>query len=231
MSSKRVLVVDAVGARRRLHAFGLRCAGLIVDEAQDPPGALAQIATHYPHLVLLIAASLDNRIQAFVSVLRSGAYTLDMPVLALVERDTDWGARQAHSWGIDDYLCYPIEPELFVERVRAALDSNARTELAQRKAAGLSLDAASGVARLGERSVALYPTERRLLEILLAHPGQTVPRDLLLFRLWGAKADLQSRVLDVSVCRLRRAFEKLGCGDAVETVRHHGYRLVPAPRP
>jgi DNA-binding response OmpR family regulator len=52
-----------------------------------------------------------------------------------------------------------------------------------------------------------------------------MPRDLLLFRIWGGGANQDSRVVDVTVCRLRRALEEIGCGGLLQTVNRRGYRL------
>jgi DNA-binding response OmpR family regulator len=61
---------------------------------------------------------------------------------------------------------------------------------------------------------------------IFAHPNRIIPRDLLLFRLWGGGANQDSRVVDVTVCRLRRALEELGCDQILQTVDRHGYKLA-----
>lgn len=225
MSGKSILVVDEDGWRRKLNAFGLRCAGFAVNEATNASSARSQIAQCYPHLVLIIAALLDFGIQDLVRSLRGDSYTRDLPVLALVERDSELGTRSALEWGIDDCMLEPISPEAFVARVRAGLELTARSIRAGVETLGLTVDNGSGLVRWGARTVTVGPTERRVLALLLAHPEQTVPRDLLLFRIWGGAMNLQSRVLDVSVCRLRRALEQLGCEHLLQTVSRHGYRL------
>jgi DNA-binding response OmpR family regulator len=226
MSSKRVLVLDEDAPRRRLNAFGLRCAGFTVDEASDASSAWSQIVQRCPHLVLIITALLDFGIQDFVRTLRGDPCTRDLPVVTLVERESEFDAVAALEWGIDDYLREPISPEAFVARVRSGVERNVPAAPVARQVAGLRLDADRGVLHRGTRAVALGPTERRLLELFLAHPDQIIPRDLLLFRIWGGGANLHSRVLDVSVCRLRRVLRQLGYADLLRTVSRHGYRLV-----
>jgi two-component system phosphate regulon response regulator PhoB len=224
MSAQTILVVDEDDARRQLNAFGLRCAGFRVEEAEDGSAARSRIAQHFPQLVLIIAALLDFSIQDFVRTLRSTAYTRDLPIMTLVERETELGSGAALAWGIDDYLVEPISPEGFVERVRASLE--AASAAARESVVDLRVDSEHGLARRGTRAVALGPTERRLLEFFLAHPEQVIPRDLLLFRIWGGARNLQSRVLDVSVCRLRRALRELGCANPLQTVSRRGYRFA-----
>jgi len=224
MSEQTILVVDEDDARRQLNTFGLRCAGFRVEEAADSATARSRIAQHFPHLVLIIAALLDFSIQDFVRSLRSAAYTRDLPIMTLVERESELGSPSALEWGIDDYLIEPISPEGFVERVRASLE--AASAAGRASGVGLRVDSEQGIAQRGPRIVAISPTERRLLEFFLAHPEQVIPRVLLLFRIWGGAKHLQSRVLDVSVCRLRRALRQLGCENPLQTVSGRGYRFV-----
>lgn len=226
MPGKRILVIDEDAARRRLNAFGLRCAGFSVDEASDATAARAEIARVFPDLVLMVAARLDTAVQDFVRQLRGDRFTADLRVLALLERPGEFGAAAALEWGLDDCLFGPVEPEDFVTRVRASLESAPRSAAPDHQVAGLTIDADAGTVRRGMRAVVLGPTERRVLEFFLTHPGQVIPRELLLFRIWGGGAQLQSRVVDVSVCRLRRALAQLGCEGLLQTVSRHGYRLA-----
>jgi DNA-binding response OmpR family regulator len=223
---KTILVVDEDAPRRKLNAFGLRCAGFSVDEAAGSSDARSRITQHFPHLVLFIAAFLDFTIQDFVRSLRSAAYTRELPVVALVEREGDFSSLSALEWGIDDYLLEPVSPEHLVARVRATIDGATRAAAHAAETLGLSLDGERGGARLGTSFVALGPTEQRLLEFFLTHPDQLIPRELLLFRVWGGAQGLHSRVLDVSVCRLRRALGRLGCQSLLQTVSRHGYRFA-----
>jgi two-component system phosphate regulon response regulator PhoB len=226
MLSKKILVLDAEGARRQLNVFGLRCAGFTVDEATDGASARSQIAGNYPHLILIIATLLDFSIQDFVRALRGDPKTNDLPIVALIEHESEFDAKSALDWGLDDYMLEPISPEEFVTRVRATMDGRAQPPPTHGDLADITLDNDRGALRKGGRTVAVGPTDRRLFELLLTHPEQLIPRELLLFRIWGGAAALQSRVLDVSVCRLRRALEQLGCKGLLQTVSRHGYRLA-----
>ena len=225
MPGKTILVLDGETARRKLNVYGLRCAGFAVDEATDGASARSQIARNYPHLILIIAALLDFGIQDFVRTLRSEPRTRDLPVVARVERESEFDAKSALGWGIDDYMLEPISPEEFMTRVRATMDARAQSPPAHGDLAAIALDNERGVLRKGSAIVAVGPTERRLFEFLLTHREQLIPRELLLFRIWGGAVGLRSRVLDVSVCRLRRALEQLGCEGLLQTVSRHGYRL------
>jgi DNA-binding response OmpR family regulator len=229
MSRENILIVDEDVQRRRVNTFGLRCAGFVILEAPDPSEALALMAQRCPDLVLVAVELLQFWIQDLVQSIRADARKQDVPVAVLVERAAEGSAATALQWGITDYLCEPITPEAFVERLRAAL--RARTSRWTGAALPeLSVDEATGRLWRGDSFVPLGPVERRLMTLFLDRPGELLPRDLLLYRVWGDAQPVRSRVLDVCVCRLRTALSKLGCDRLIHTVSRHGYRFASSPR-
>ena len=225
MPARKILIVDSDAPRRQLHAFGLRCAAFSAEEAASTTSARSQIAQSCPHLVLLFGEQLDLEIQDFVRALRADVVTCALPVVAMVERAGELGAAAALEWGIDDYLIEPVSPEVFVGRIHALLGLN-RQRLPEGGLADLEIDHESGTLVRGRRSATLAPTERRLLELFLAHMDEVLPREFLLYRIWGGGGEVDGRAVDVSVCRLRRAFERLAYDGVLQTVRGKGYRLA-----
>ena len=84
---------------------------------------------------------------------------------------------------------------------------------------------ASGRLRAGERSHELDPRALSVLECLLRHAGQVVPRAVLIAEAWpDAETVLDSTVSKV-MRRLRLALGDAG-GHALQTVYGEGYRLA-----
>lgn len=92
--------------------------------------------------------------------------------------------------------------------------------------APLSLDAASRTVRHRGQVVHLTPKEFRILQLLLAHAGEGVSREVLeaALHVWGQ--EFESNTLDVHVHRLRRKLPDAG----IRAVRGYGYMLL-AQRP
>ena len=68
----------------------------------------------------------------------------------------------------------------------------------------------------------LSKTEKKLLRLLVANPGRTVPRAVLLDRIWTDRAEyVDENALSVAVKRLRG---KLDAADRIRTVYGVGYR-------
>ena len=90
---------------------------------------------------------------------------------------------------------------------------------------GLGLDQASHRVMVGDRTVALGPTEYRMLEFFMTHPERVYTRDQLLDRIWGGNVYVEERTIDVHIRRLRKALEEFGYDRFVQTVRGSGYRF------
>lgn len=97
---------------------------------------------------------------------------------------------------------------------------------------GLRFDPSDGtLVAEGQEPQTLRPLVARLLEVLLAHPGQVLGRDTLCRQVWG-----DDRVVDFEaglsalVKELRHALRALGASDTLlETVPRRGYRLHASP--
>jgi DNA-binding response OmpR family regulator len=228
MSGRKILIVDGNPLRRELHAFGLRCAGFSADEAEDDQAAYAKIVRACPSLVLMSAEEPDKAVRELVHTVRANPVTSALPIMVIVERAGQPDVDAALEWGIDDLLRQPVSPESFVARARALTRMSART-FSPDTFAELQIDDERGTIRCANRCASLAPTERRLLHLFLRHVGEVLPRGLLQFRVWGGSGRVDTRLVDVSVCRLRKGLEELGYHGVMQTVRGKGYRLAIAP--
>jgi two-component system phosphate regulon response regulator PhoB len=71
----------------------------------------------------------------------------------------------------------------------------------------------------------LGPTEFRLLDYFMQHPGRVFSREQLLDTVWGSDVYVELRTVDVHVGRLRKALRQSGGDDPIRTVRSAGYAL------
>jgi two-component system phosphate regulon response regulator PhoB len=83
------------------------------------------------------------------------------------------------------------------------------------------------VSRAG-KDIHLGPTEFRLLDYLIQHPGRVFSRERLLDAVWGSDVYVEARTVDVHVGRLRKALKVEGLDDPIRTVRSAGYSLNPS---
>jgi DNA-binding response OmpR family regulator len=89
----------------------------------------------------------------------------------------------------------------------------------------LVLDRQTREVHRGARELLLTATEFRLLEFLLRHPRQVLPRGTIFDRVWGFDLAATSNSLTVYIGYLRRKTEAAGEPRLIHTVRGVGYVL------
>ncbi|MEO7651227.1 MAG: winged helix-turn-helix domain-containing protein [Bryobacteraceae bacterium] len=90
----------------------------------------------------------------------------------------------------------------------------------------LEVDFARALAALDSKRIILTRKEYELLSLLVQNAGEIIPRDALLWRVWGYSHEIRTRTLDVHIRRLRK---KLGTysDQYIETIFGIGYRFQP----
>ena len=91
--------------------------------------------------------------------------------------------------------------------------------------ADIVIDRVAHRVRRAGKEVHLGPTEFRLLDHLMKHPGRVFSREQLLDAVWGSDVYVEARTVDVHVGRLRKALNRDGEADPIRTVRSPGYAL------
>jgi two-component system phosphate regulon response regulator PhoB len=221
-----ILVVEDEAPLLMLLRYNLEKQGFRVDEAADGEEALARIAEGRPDLVLL-----DWMLPALSGIevcrqLRRRPGTRDLPIIMVTARTEDQDAVRALDTGADDYIAKPFAMDGLMARIRALLRRSgavaARGVLSWRD---LVLDQdAHRVSRAG-RPLHLGPTEYRLLEFLMQHPGRVFSREQVLDAIWGRDIHVEPRTVDVHIRRLRKAVNGPDEEDIIRTVRAAGYAL------
>jgi DNA-binding response OmpR family regulator len=224
---KTILVVDDERNIVELLRLYLEQEGWSVLSAYDGEEALALHKRHEPDLVILdlMLPRIDG-----LEVCRELRRRGDTPVLMLTARSDDVDAIVGLELGADDYVTKPFNPRALVARIKAILRrTDATTRGARPVEVGhLRIDPRRREATIGERRLDLRAREFDLLFALARDAGLVLTRDTLLEDVWGTDFPGETRTVDVHVAEVRK---KLGPdGPQIETVRGHGYRLLPPPR-
>jgi two-component system, OmpR family, response regulator MprA len=229
----RILVVDDDGSVRDSLERSLRYNGYEVDLARDGAEALDTIARRRPDAVVLDL--LMPRVDGLETCRRLRSAGDDLPVLVLTARDAVSDRVSGLDAGADDYLPKPFALEELLARLRALLRrrtgalSGAENGQTTLRFADLSLDLATREVHRGGRPLRLTRTEFALLELLMRHPRQVLPRSRILEDVWGFDFPTSANSLEVYVGYLRRKTEAEGEPRLVHTVRGIGYVLRETP--
>jgi two-component system response regulator MprA len=215
-----VLVVEDDHSVRDVLARGLREEGFHVTTAADGASALRTVEGGADAVVLDVGLP-DSDGRDVCQALR--ARGIDVPVLFLTAYDGVTDRLSGFSAGGDDYLVKPFHFAELVARLRAALRRTGSD--ASVLAADLRLDPMTHDLALAGRSVALSPTEFRIMGRLMADPGAVVPRRALLRAGWPEGAIVTPNTLDQYVAKLRRKLRELDSDRRIGTARGVGYRF------
>ncbi len=152
----------------------------------------------------------------------------DVPIIILTAKESEADQMRGLMLGGDDYLIKPFSPSLLVVRVNALLRRARMSSTAQnnRMYGDISFSTEDHTAYCNSKSLELSVTEFSLLETLMEHPGVAVSRDELLDRVWGIDAeDVETRVTDETVRRIRQKLKKQGSRVRITAVWGYGYKL------
>jgi two-component system phosphate regulon response regulator PhoB len=230
MSAKQILVVEDERPIREMIAFGLRRAGFDVREAADARSGRAEVANKLPDLLLVDWMLPDTSGLEFTRALKRDRETRELPIIMLTARAEEGDKVAGLEGGADDYITKPFSPRELLARINAVLRRTGPTEGAERvDIEGLVLDQSSQRVSVGEKTVALGPTEYRMLAFFMTHPERVYTREQLLDRVWGGNVYVEERTIDVHIRRLRKALEEFQYDRLIQTVRGSGYRFSARP--
>ena len=230
MSAKQILVVEDERPIREMIAFGLRRAGFEVREAADARSGRAEVANKLPDLLLVDWMLPDTSGLEFTRALKRDRETRELPIIMLTARAEEGDKVAGLEGGADDYITKPFSPRELLARINAVLRRALPAEGTERiDIEGLVLDQSSQRVSSGERTVALGPTEYRMLAFFMSHPERVYTREQLLDRVWGGNVYVEERTIDVHIRRLRKALEEYGYDRLIQTVRGSGYRFSARP--
>lgn len=221
-----VLVVEDEDALAELLQYNLKKEGFRVTVAADGEEAMILVEERQPDIILL-----DWMLPRVSGIevcrrLRGRQETRNIPIIMLTARGEEADRIRGLDTGADDYIIKPFLMNELFARVRAML-RRIRPGLADDKVVvgEITIDrVAHRVSRAG-RDIHLGPTEFRLLDYLMQHPGRVFSREQLLDAVWGSDVYVEARTVDVHVGRLRKALNNGHEIDPIRTVRSAGYAL------
>lgn len=207
----------------------LERSGFEVITASDGLLALDEVDRHSPDICVLdvLMPGADGR-----EILRRLRRRDDwVPVVLLTQVGEAVERAMALEEGADDYLNKPFDPHELVARIRAVLrrsgaGSGSLATARVLTSGDLRLDRTARRTWLSRRELTLTPKAFTLLEYLMVHPDEALPRERLLEVLWGFDDAVGTRAVDNRVAELRKALGDDAANPTwIETVPGAGYRF------
>jgi two-component system phosphate regulon response regulator PhoB len=158
--------------------------------------------------------------------LRARQGTRNTPIVMLTARSEENDRVRGLDIGADDYITKPFSMTELLARLRAVM-RRIRPALADDKVTvgDIVVDRVAHRVKRAGREIHLGPTEFRILDHLMQHPGRVFSREQLLDAVWGSDVYVEARTVDVHIGRLRKALMAGAELDPIRTVRSAGYSL------
>ena len=221
-----VLVAEDESAVAELLEYNLQRQDFEVGVASDGEEALLMISERAPDLLLL-----DWMLPKISGIeicrrIRVGTANPNLPIIMLTARGEESDRIRGLDTGADDYVTKPFSTTELMARVRAVL-RRIRPGLNDDKVlvGDIEVDRVAHRVMRNGSEIHLGPTEFRLLDYFIQHPGRVFSREQLLDSVWGSEVYVEARTVDVHVGRLRKALRQNGGEDPIRTVRSAGYAL------
>ena len=223
-SEPAVLIVEDEAALATLLRYNLEREGYRVFEAGDGEEALLVADETQPDLVIL-----DWMLPQLSGIevcrrMRTRGHLRNTPIIMLTARGEEPDRIRGLDTGADDYIVKPFSMSELLARIRAVM-RRVRPSLVEDviQVGEITMDRGSHRVKRAGRDIHLGPTEYRLLDQLMQHPGRVFSREQLLDAVWGSDIYVEARTVDVHVGRLRKALNETNERDPIRTVRSAGY--------
>jgi two-component system phosphate regulon response regulator PhoB len=221
-----ILVVEDEDSLATLLQYNLQKEGYDIALAGDGEEALLLVDERLPDLIVL-----DWMLPKVSGIevcrrLRQRNETRNVPIIMLTARGEESDRVRGLDTGADDYLVKPFSMTELTARIRAVL-RRLRPGLAEDRVrrGDLLIDRVAHRVKRAGLEIHLGPTEFRLLDYLMQHPGRVFSREQLLDAVWGSDVYVEARTVDVHIGRLRKALGVSETDDPIRTVRSAGYSL------
>lgn len=220
----RILLIEDDPTLCQTIPFQLRQEGFAVDTSQDGEEGLLFIRERVHDLILLdrMLPRMDG-MEVLRIMRREGIST---PVIFLTALGQVGDRTQGLNSGADDYMVKPFAFEELLARIRCVLRRPVSIQNTEVLSFGdITYEPYTLTLGRGELSTVLSKRLGDLLELFLRNPGQTLPRETILLRVWGMDCDVEDGNLDNYTYFLRRSLRKVGSRLQLTTLRGVGYRL------
>ena len=211
MDKPCILVVDDDREIVRAISINLEKEGYRVLKAYDGLQALDIVSNQSVQLILLdvMMPKLDG-----LSATMKIRQEKNIPIIILSAKSEDTDKVLGLSMGADDYVTKPFNPMELMARVKSQLrrymtlgDINVTGKSNLLRSGGLCFDPDTYTLTVDGEPVKLTPTETKIVELLLRHPGRVFSTEEIYERVWGGPAYGAENTVMVHIRRIREKIE------------------------
>ena len=148
-----------------------------------------------------------------------------IPVLLLTARSEVEDKVLGLDMGANDYLTKPFATAELLARIRAMTRSQSAQPGSRLAFGNITLDQTTFMLSSPSGSFRLANREYQMIELLLHNPGQVIPTERFLEKIWGYNSDVEINVVWVYISYLRKKLAALHADVQIKATRNTGYSL------
>jgi len=222
----KIMIVEDDATITEVLSRQLKKWGYIVNGIKDFGSVLEEFEAYEPHLVLLdISLPFFNGYH-WCAEIRKISQT---PIIFISSASDDMNLVMAINLGADDFVSKPFNLEVVTAKIQAILRRTYSfgADMNILKHNGVTLNLGESILLYENNRLELSKNEFKIMQLLMENKGNTVPRDMIIKKLWETESFIDDNTLTVNVNRLRKKLESIGLSDFIVTKKGVGY-LVEA---
>jgi len=186
--------------------------------------ALKYILANKPNLVLVDLMLEDLHGKTITESIRKSFS--DVPIIILTGDKSSESLIACLKAGADDYVTKPFNSEELIARIHSKIRNLlGKTTSSELRSRDLIINIETMEVRKGGKKIELTSKEFELLHYLMINKFRVCTRDKILFSVWGYSSDVDTRVVDVHIGKLRKKLEDEKA-EYIRSIRGYGYRLM-----
>ncbi|KPJ55479.1 transcriptional regulator [Parcubacteria bacterium DG_74_2] len=221
----KVLIVEDEEKLAKALKEGLEKEGLTADFVLDGEAGQRRIEIHHKDYDLVILDLMLPKRDGLTVIKNIREQNIEIPILVLTAKDATDDIVSGLNKGADDYLVKPFSFKELIARIKALLRRPKKSLPVEIKVRDLTLNTVTRKVFRDGKEIPLTLKEFSLLEYLMRHPNQVIPREQILDNLWDFAFDSFSNVVDVHIKNLRKKINHSYPEKLLETIRGVGYRI------
>lgn len=198
-----------------------------VDHFTEPDVALTRLERKVSDYDVLVVNSNLRTSDLLAWCKEVRALSIETPILVFSKSEDVMLPITALLSYADDFIALPIRTAELIARLQALSRRPRVVSSPQITVGNLTVDTQSRVLRSGDSTIIVSSKELMIIEFLMKHSPEVVPRTKVLGHVWEVPDAVINNTLDVHIKNLRRKIPA-NAGCLIETIRGIGYRAIPA---
>ena len=220
-----IYIVEDDAAIRELEQYALQSSGYEVQSFETSEPFWQAMRAAEPELVILDVMLPGEDGFSILKKLRNTPALRRLPIIMVTAKSSELDTVRGLDCGADDYLTKPFSTGELLARIRALTRRKGEVEVDCLHFEELQLNRQTYDLIQGDSRMKLSLKEYQIMEMLLSNPGQILPKERFIEKIWGYESDVEYNNIEVYISFLRKKLTAIHSTVQIRTARGIGYFL------